>query len=182
MLGLGGMGCGGEGPGSVTPRDASAAHQDLAEEGAQGGDMAVRVPRSFAEIDEIVLQPKCAAFPACHSVRGATGASKLDLETDPYLALVGVRAVQPQAAAEGLRRVSPCEPDTSFLWIKLDRFNPRYRDSDYGGPMPLDRPALPAVQKQAIRDWIARGAPRDEAPDGGTALCPPDAGAAPDAR
>ena len=132
-------------------------------------------PNASPEINELVLRPLCADFQACHSVRGGAGPSGLDLITDPYRALVGVRAVQPQATREGRLRVKPCDPDGSFLWVKLDLFNPRYINDQYGGPMPLDRPPVPALQREAIRAWIARGAPEIELPDGGESGCFPDA-------
>lgn len=162
-------------------RPADLARRDLAEELLEpdmAGDMAVAVPRSFDEIRDLVLRPRCASFPQCHSARGAMGASGLDLETDPFGALTGVTAKQPGAAAEGLALVEPCAPERSFLWIKVDLRNPRHQGKRYGSPMPLDRPAVPEPQRQALREWIARGAPRQEGggDGGGDGVCGLDGG------
>src|SRR5262245_42922221 len=76
-------------------------------------------PHNFAEINTQVLAKGCAAFSTCHSAQGARLAGMLDLATDPYAALVGVPATNAMAKAEGKLRVAPCDPDNSFLMIKL---------------------------------------------------------------
>ena len=56
----------------------------------------------------------------------------------------------------GLMRVSPTDPDASYLIRKLE-----------GGPgisgdqMPPGGPFIPAAEIQRIRDWISDGAPNN---------------------
>jgi hypothetical protein len=121
------------------------------------------VPHNFDDINTHILQPSCAAFSVCHSAEGARDANMLDLKTDPYTALVGVRAVNPQAMGEGKLRVKPCDSANSFLTIKLTL---PLTDNDpnvgYGEYMPQGSGHLDDVSIQAIRDWIDRGALKNE--------------------
>jgi predicted CxxxxCH...CXXCH cytochrome family protein len=68
----------------------------------------------------------------------------LDLETDPYAALVNVPSLY-----DGSMRVAPNDPDGSLLVRKLE--------GDAGGIMPPTG-ALPDDRIQLVRDWIADGA------------------------
>jgi hypothetical protein len=129
-------------------------------------DMSVSVPNNFDEINTFVLGPLCANFSVCHSRMGANTGGHLNLADDPYNELVGVLSDNMMAGAEGKLRVKPCDPDNSFLMIKL-LLPETMRDSKvgYGASMPKDNPHLPMEQIQAIRNWIARGAHRNEAAD-----------------
>jgi hypothetical protein len=143
--------------------------------------MAVPVPTNFAEISAQILQPGCVSM-SCHSDVGETAANMLDLCAAPnpgsmdqalcassttlddaYAALVGVPAVNSMAQSMGLQRVKPCDPDNSFLLIKLTLPESQTDPAvGYGGHMPSGNPLLPTPQVDAIRDWIARGAHEDE--------------------
>jgi hypothetical protein len=128
-----------------------------------GSPPPVVVPHNFQEIDSVILQKSCAGFSVCHSARGAAAANRLDLSADPYAALVGVAAVNAKAASENMARVQPCDPDRSLLVIKLELpTTATDPNAGYGVHMPQSSPSLAPAQVQAIRDWIARGAPRDE--------------------
>jgi hypothetical protein len=128
------------------------------------------VPHNFAQISAQFLTPGCAGFSVCHSPEGARDANMLNLgpknldgsANDPYVALVGVAAVNAKAHGEGKLRVKPCDSTDSFLTIKLTM--PKGEDpiTGYGDYMPSTNPHLPAEQIQAIKDWIDRGALRDE--------------------
>jgi hypothetical protein len=95
----------------------------------------------------------------------------MNLEINPYDALVNVPARNLAAAAEGLLRVKPCDPEASFFYIKVTLFQ-RPAGHMYGANMPLTGGLLPQGQLDAIADWIRRGAPRFESVDGGGAACP----------
>jgi hypothetical protein len=134
-----------------------------------GQDMnAVVVPHNFDQINTQILGPSCAAFSVCHSVAGASMAGNLDLKTDPYSALVNKLSDNLKAKGEGKLRVKPCDSANSFLAIKISLAmnepipttqNPT---AGYGHYMPDSNPHLPMEQVQAIKDWIDRGALKDE--------------------
>ncbi len=81
----------------------------------------------------------------CHSAQGAFG--QLDLETDPYGALVGVTSSDGSSLL-----VDPGAPDSSLLYLKITG------DQPAGGPMPPDV-ELSQEATDIVRDWIADGAP-----------------------
>lgn len=83
----------------------------------------------------------------CHSTSGALG--DLDLETDPYTALVGV----PAAADGALTLVIAGDPDNSFLVQKIEGT----QGASLGGQMPAGTP-LPQSSIDLIRKWITDGA------------------------
>jgi predicted CxxxxCH...CXXCH cytochrome family protein len=83
----------------------------------------------------------------CHSTSGALGS--LDLETDPYTALVDV----PAAADGTLTLVIAGDPDNSFLVQKIEGT----QASGLGGRMPAGTP-LPQTSIDLIRKWITDGA------------------------
>jgi hypothetical protein len=131
-----------------------------------GADMTsnAQVARNFDQINSQVLQKNC-TFSVCHA-GGVRAAGALDLTGDAYTALVNVAAVNGQASQEQLDRVKPCDADKSFLMIKLRLAPPGSGGiGPYGENMPKNNPSLPPEQLQAISDWIARGAHRDESPD-----------------
>src|SRR5262245_55017631 len=126
-------------------------------------DMSVAVPHNFDQINTLVLRPLCGNFSTCHSREGARDAGRLNLMDDPYGELVGVLANNKMAAAEGRVRVKPCDPTNSFLIFKME-LPETQSDSDvgYGASMPKKNPHIDPLQLQAIKDWIARGAHKDE--------------------
>ncbi len=162
------------------------------------GDMSVAVPHNFEQINTLVLAPSCAGFSVCHSSSGQALANKLNLCSAPdraglstkicgdsgtleaaWRALYNQPAQNMMAKNEGLVLVKPCDPDNSFLVKKLElpesQIDPKV---GYGGHMPTQSTPIPAPQRQAIRDWISRGAHLDEPADvtGTTCVLPmPDA-------
>jgi hypothetical protein len=123
---------------------------------------AVVIPHNFDQINTQILGPSCAAFSVCHSPAGARDANMLDLQTDPYTALVGVLSENLKAKGEGQLRVKPCDSAHSFLTLKLTLPQNQDRDTGYGDYMPDTNPHLPSAQIQAISDWIDRGALKSE--------------------
>jgi len=126
---------------------------------------------TFDSIRTNVFAKSCSNTPgSCHSKDGADLSGGLDLETDPYTALLGTDGMGAPAnnisgtvrnglppAPTTLRRVVPGDPDNSFIIIKLST---KVRNSvQYGSGMPYPTPGsvCPATL-QAIRDWIQAGA------------------------
>jgi hypothetical protein len=133
---------------------------------AEQPDLSVVVLHNFDQINTFVLGPLCSNFSVCHSTQGQRDAGHLDLSKNTYAAMVNVISDNKMAAAEGMLRVKPCDPENSFLYKKLT-LPETQKDSKvgYGASMPKDNPHLPPEQLQAIRDWIARGAKQHEADD-----------------
>jgi hypothetical protein len=129
-------------------------------------DLSILVPHNFDQINDFILQPSCAGFSVCHSTQGQRDAGHLDLSKMPYEVLFGVLSDNKMAKGQGLLRVKPCDPDNSFLVMKLE-LPETQTDSNtgYGASMPKDNPHLDLSQIKAIRDWISRGAHQNEAVD-----------------
>jgi hypothetical protein len=139
--------------------------------GASGQDMAATVsaPTNFASVND-VLQFSC-TFSSCHTSGNAKNAGNLNLQNDPVSKavvswdnLVNQTPDNPRAKNEGQVRVKPCDADASFLIYKLTKANTT-DESDathYGKRMPEDSDPLDAVVIQGIKDWINRGALKDE--------------------
>jgi hypothetical protein len=117
------------------------------------------VQPTLSSIDQSVFQPLCVG---CHRAAFASISGGLDLTGDPYGALVGVLATNTAATSPppGLLRVKPGDPDQSLLWQKL--VTKSVADPRYGSGMPQDRPgSLCQAVTDAVRTWIANGAPHD---------------------
>ncbi len=144
-------------------------------------DMSVAVPHNFEQINTLVLV-SCAAFPSCHSTEAKGSANNLNLCSAPdrsgqskpicddvgtlesaWAALYNRPAVNKMAKNEGLLLVMPCDPANSFLVKKLELPETQVDGKvGYGSHMPSHGSQLPVEQRQAIRDWISRGAHLDE--------------------
>jgi len=99
---------------------------------------------TFSSIQSNILTPKCVNA-GCHP----GGAAPMSLASGvAYDNLVDVNST-----TYGLERVDPGDPDESVLYLKV------IGDSRTGPRMPLDGPALSSEETDAIRDWIADGAP-----------------------
>lgn len=113
-------------------------------------------------LDGFVEGPQCAVetvfavgcVVGCHSALTPTG--DLDLETDPYSAVVGVAS---EAFGEVL--VAPGNPGGSLLVRKMEDA----QDADEGAPMPPSG-TLDAVFVDAVRQWVLDGAPSGCEPGG----------------
>jgi hypothetical protein len=128
-LGLlaGGAGCAGDGPASGP---------------SEGG---------FAEIQREIFDSNCISG-SCHNL--VTRAGNLVLvEGESHRQLLDSPTDNPAARDAGLARVTPFEPDVSFLLIKLLDPEPAQ-----GSRMPLSASPLSAAQIDSIREWIAAGA------------------------
>jgi hypothetical protein len=107
------------------------------------GETAPLVPQ-LASIQSKVFTPICTT---CHSGAAAPLGLRLD-EGASYAMLVN----SPSAEAPSLNRVTPGNPDASYLIQKIEG------TAMAGGRMPLGGPALPAETIAIIRQWIADGA------------------------
>ncbi len=112
------------------------------------------VQPTYSSIRDNVFHVSCATS-SCHSVESMRGGMVLEGDT-AYANLVGVLAVNDLAAQRGILRVNPGKPDSSFLIMKLTGPPP-----GEGLQMPDGNNPLDAKTIDAIRQWIAKGAPRD---------------------
>jgi len=91
----------------------------------------------------------------CHNATDRSGGQVLEAGRS-YAQLVGVAPQNPAAAAAGMLRVDPGNPDNSFLLTKLTMAS--VFDPQFFSRMPLAQAQLPAAQIEQIRAWILRGA------------------------
>lgn len=110
---------------------------------------------TYGELQAQVFNVSCNQS-SCHSVNGRRGELVL-VDGMSHAQLVNVAADNEAAAAEGLLRVVPGDPERSFLYRKL-RSPLELR---YGEVMPLGTGGLDEERLDGIRAWIARGAPED---------------------
>lgn len=128
--------CGGGGGGGTTPVDPPAA-------------------ATFARIQAEVFDASCTSS-SCHAAIGRAGDLVLEGEAS-YDALIGVTPSNPIAAAGGMQRVYPGDPDRSFLYMKLAHG----LTDGMGLSMPWGGPYLDESSLEVIRAWIRAGAPRE---------------------
>lgn len=98
----------------------------------------------LASIQSNVFTPICTT---CHSGAAAPLGLRLD-EGASFAMLVNAPSVEVPA----LNRVTPGDPDASYLIQKIEG------TASVGGRMPLGGPALPQETIAVIRQWIANGA------------------------
>jgi hypothetical protein len=129
-------GCAGNGEGL----DANG--QPISSGGSGGGP----VTADFQSIQDNVFTPICAQ---CHI--GASAPEGLQLDPGhSYNLLVGVPSVE----QPNLLRVKAGDPDNSYMVHKIEGLA-----GISGGQMPLGETPLPQATIDAIRQWIANGAP-----------------------
>ena len=120
------------------------------------------VRSTFEAIQDHIFNESCISS-SCHS--SAWAAAGLSLEPDvAYEQLVGRVPQNAKAREEGMLLVKAGDPGKSFLMTKLTGSG-----VGYGDRMPRSYSSLSGVAIDAIRAWIAAGAPRDsvvpDAPD-----------------
>ena len=112
---------------------------------------------SFELIQTQLLTPSCATV-GCHA--GSAPQGELALTADvAYEKLVGVTPTNPNARADGLKRVRAGIPDSSLLYHKLV-FPPGHHARDYGNPMPTGTVGVSPGQLEFVKQWILAGAPK----------------------
>jgi hypothetical protein len=107
---------------------------------------------AFDVIQQQIFNQHCLSA-GCHNSINQAGNLNLTAGAS-YNDLVGVTPDNPLAAANGLLRVTPFEPDNSFLIVKLEGPPP-----GEGSRMPQGMNPLPQSDIDMIRAWIADGAP-----------------------
>jgi hypothetical protein len=116
------------------------------------------IDSTFPQLQATIFNTTCLDV-GCHNATDRAGGQSL-APADAYAQLVGVTPVNAAAVQDGLLRVTPGDPDKSFLVTKLTL--PTVFDLRYGSRMPLGKLVLPADQIEHIRAWILRGALPDE--------------------
>ena len=112
------------------------------------GGLPVAFDPTFSNIQQNVLSAVCIE---CHAGSTAPEGMRLDPQ-NAFSNLVGVPSVE----RPDLLRVKPGDPDNSYIIQKLEG-----APGIVGGQMPLDRPPLSQETINAIRAWIAQGAPQN---------------------
>jgi hypothetical protein len=112
--------------------------------GAGGGGP---ITADFQSIQNNVFTPICSL---CHIGAGAPEGLQLDA-AHSYNLLVGV----PSNEQPSLLRVKPGDPNNSYMVHKIEG-----APGIVGGQMPLGETPLPQATIDAIRQWIANGAPK----------------------
>ena len=108
-----------------------------------GGSGSTLTP-DLQSIQEHVFTPICTA---CHAGAAAPLGFRLD-EASAFAMLVNAPSVE----VPSLQRVSPGNPDSSYLIQKLEGH------AAVGGQMPLGQTPLPQATIDVIRQWISNGA------------------------
>src|SRR5262245_22384580 len=116
----------------------------LDQNGRPGDGGATALLPEFESIQTHVFTPICAT---CHSGAAAPLGLRLDAGAS-YAMLVNAPSVE----APALNRITPGNPDASYLIHKIEG------TAAAGGRMPLGGPALPAETIAVIRQWITDGA------------------------
>ena len=106
----------------------------------------------FAQIQDEILTPRCATR-FCHSQQAKSGGLVLEAGL-AYDNLVGADPTLAAAKAQGWQRVTPNEPENSFLLVKLTQAT----SATFGARMPLVGTPLNDDEIALIRDWILTGA------------------------
>jgi len=103
---------------------------------------------TFDRIVQEVFVPTCATS-SCHDSESQAGGLTL-LAGAAYSQLVGVLPSDADVALAGLERVTPGDPDLSYLYRKLVPD----LEPGWGVPMPAGQQPIPPEQLELIRLWI----------------------------
>jgi hypothetical protein len=118
--------------------------EGLDESGRPVGEAGTPLTASLQSIQDNVFTPICTQ---CHEGAAAPLGLRLDAAS-AYAMLVNA----PSSEVPSLQRVTPGDPDNSYIIQKLEG------RAAVGGQMPLGQPPLPQETIAAIRQWIADGA------------------------
>ena len=111
---------------------------------------------AFEQIQREVFDVHCLSA-GCHDVASQEAGLVLDAGVS-YEDLVDVAPTNAVAGAQGLLRVTPGDPEQSYLLVKLVNPGPAL-----GSRMPLGQPPLTADEIDLVRSWILDGAPASSA-------------------
>lgn len=127
---------------------------DLVRVSSSFGETEVNDNSSYHEIQDYVFDKSCANS-VCHAAPANAGNLNLTYGIS-YQDLVGSVPQNPAAAAAGMKLIDPGNPENSFLLTKL--MGPG--TPEQGARMPFNAGPLHAGKIDAIRTWIAAGAPQ----------------------
>ena len=127
---------------------------DLVRVSNRFGDTVPGEHSTYHTIQEYIFDKSCTNS-ACHAA--PTNVAGLNLSySSSYKDLVGQTPENPAASASGMKLVDPGNPENSFLLTKLiSPISP-----EHGTRMPLGSSVLHDGKIDAIRKWIAAGAPQ----------------------
>jgi len=112
---------------------------------------------TLSEIQIDIFTPRC-AIPFCHTDADERFSGNLSLQSgSSFTKLVDVEPDNFAARARGLLRVTPFDPENSFIMRKITNT----LAPDEGGPMPQGAAPLSALEIERIRAWIVQGAQND---------------------
>ena len=114
---------------------------------------------TYHEIQDYIFDKSCASS-ACHAAPANAGNLNLTYGLS-YRDLVGRVPQNPAAAATGMKLIDPGNPENSFLLTKLIAPTP-----EQGVRMPFNAGTLHTGKIEAIRTWIAAGAPQEAVLEG----------------
>ena len=123
------------------------------------GKTEVNDTSTYHEIQDYIFDKSCANS-ACHAAPANAGNLNLTYGLS-YQDLVGRVPQNPTAAAAGMKLIDPGNPENSFLLTKLMDPTP-----EQGVRMPFNAGELHSGKIEAIRTWIAAGAPQEGILDG----------------
>jgi hypothetical protein len=122
-----------------------------------GCDPQVLFTGTFDRIKKQIFNQSCAVS-GCHDSQSFIASGVLLLEDSAaYGNLVDVQPVNAAAQAQGWKRVTPGDPDASFIVHKLAGDFPG--GADFGERMPRGRKKLDTHLRDIITLWIVAGAP-----------------------
>jgi hypothetical protein len=122
--------------------------------GSEGGGGPLTA--TFQSIQDNVFTPICSV---CHAGGAAPQGLRLDA-ANSYAMIVDIPSVE----VPSLLRISPGNPDASYLVQKIEGH------AAVGAQMPFGGPPLPAATIATIRQWVSDGAPPAVAASGARAL------------
>ncbi|MPR36885.1 monooxygenase [Salmonirosea aquatica] len=121
---------------------------------------AVTEMTSFGFIQDRIFTPTCATA-GCHASEQDNAFNQHGLvlaKGKSYANLINILSRQPDAQAEGLKRVKPYNANESLLYHKLNWDAGHHGGKQYGLSMPLGGTPLSAGQLEFVRRWIEAGA------------------------
>lgn len=140
-------------------RDGTVNVLDLVRVSSSFGKTEVNDNSTYHEIQDYIFDKSCANS-ACHAAPANAGNLNLTYGLS-YQDLVGRVPQNPAAAAAGMKLIDPGNPENSFLLTKLLDPTP-----EQGARMPFNAGVLHSAKIDAIRTWIAAGAPQEGVLDG----------------
>lgn len=115
---------------------------------------------SFDLIQDRIFTPSCATA-GCHASEQDNAFNQHGLmltKGKSYANLLNILSRQPEAQAEGMKRVKPFNANESLLYHKLNWDVSHHGGKQYGLSMPLGGTPLSVGQLEFVRRWIEAGA------------------------